>query len=174
MPGSGKTEAITYLEEKHHWKKVWFGQITIDEVLRRGLAITPENERMVREELRNQNGRDYYAKRVTELVDTMDESVVLVESLYMWTEYIVLKDHYGDNLKTIAIHASPNVRYRRLENRPERPLTRAQAIERDRAQIEFLEQGGPITMADVMIVNETAKEEYFALLDRAIEGILAK
>jgi hypothetical protein len=37
-----------------------------------------------------------------------------------------------------------------------------------------LEQGGPITMADVMIVNETAKEEYFALLDRAIEGILAK
>ena len=49
MPGSGKTEAIEYLEAKYHFPKVYFGQITIAEVEKRGLAVNPINERNVRE-----------------------------------------------------------------------------------------------------------------------------
>jgi hypothetical protein len=32
---------------------------------------------------------------------------VLVESLYSWTEFQILKRHFGERLHTIAIHASP-------------------------------------------------------------------
>ncbi len=168
MPGSGKTEAIQYLEERYGWPKVYFGSITFDEVAKRGLPLTPENERIVREDLRNTFGKDHYAKEVIRRVDAISSDVVLIESLYMWTEHLTLKDHYGGSFKMIAIHASPEIRYERLEHRSVRPFTREQAIERDRAQIEFLEQGGPIAMADVMLVNEGEREDLFVKLDEAI------
>jgi hypothetical protein len=40
---------------------------------------------------------------------------------------------------------------------------------RDIAQIEQLEQGGPIAMADHIIVNEGSREEFFAGLDLLVK-----
>jgi len=40
-----------------------------------------------------------------------------------------------------------------------RPATRQQAIARDYAEIENIEKGGPIAMADYYILNVTTEED---------------
>lgn len=169
MPGSGKTEAIEYLEHSYHLPKVYFGQITIDEVSRRGLEVNSVNERNVREELRARNGKEYYANEVMKAIDAISESdTVLVESLYSWTEFQTLKRRYGNTLHTIAIHASPELRHTRLTTRPIRPLTKEEAEIRDVSQLEQLEQGGPIALADFVVANDGTLEEMVIELDRIL------
>jgi dephospho-CoA kinase len=171
MPGSGKTEVIEYLQETRGWPKVYFGQITMDEIRERGLPFNNENERIVREDLRLLHGKEYYAKKIIEKIDAMQDSqVVLVESLYSWTEYRVLKERYGSALHTIAVIASPEVRYQRLSVRPKRPLTKEEAYKRDIAQIELLEQGGPIALADAYVPNEKDRDS----LHREIDGVVSR
>ena len=173
MPGSGKTEVIEYLMEKYAWKKVYFGEVTFDEMEARGLAPTQANERLVREDLRALHGKEYYAKKVVEKLEKLsEEKVVLVESLYSWEEFLVLKDRFGENLFTIAVHSSPKTRYARLLNRPKRPLTLEEARSRDYAQIVNLSQGGPIAMADFVLVNEGTKEKLQDEVDKVTENIL--
>ena len=74
-------------------------------------------------------------------------------------------------LKTIAIHAAPRVRYARLATRPERPLTEDEARTRDIAQLKRLSQGGPIALADAVIVNEGSMEELQQRLDMIIQKL---
>ncbi len=174
LPGSGKSEAVNYLMNKHNWPKVYFGQITFIEMDRRGLPHTQENERLVREDLRRHFGKDHYANEVVKLVRIIkDSKVVLVESLYSWTEFQVLKKEFGERFLTIAIHASPSTRHARLMHRPVRPLTKREAEIRDEAQIEQLEQGGPIALANYMIVNEHSRDHFHVELDSIVEKIIS-
>ena len=166
MPGSGKTEAIEYLIAVYHLPKVYFGKVTFDEMQRRGLAINSANERTVREELREIHGEDYYANEVIKMIDANEDGEhVLVESLYSWTEFQVLKRHFGEKLHTIAIYASPTLRHERLTTRPARPLTKEEAEHRDASQIVRLEQGGPIAVADFLVHNEEELSEMTDKLD---------
>jgi len=68
LPGSGKTEAINYLIKKYGWPRVYFGDVTFDELKMRGLEINEKNERMVREDLREKHGRLHYATKVIEKI----------------------------------------------------------------------------------------------------------
>lgn len=169
LPGSGKTVTIEYLMEKLKCPKVYFGQIVLDEVKARGLEINEKSERAVREDLRNKFGVDYYAKKVIEKIDGLDEPLVVIESLYSWTEYLIFKEKFKENFFTIAIYTSPKVRYARLKNRPERPLTEEEARGRDHAQIENLQQAGPIAMANYTVNNNGTYKELYAQIDKIME-----
>lgn len=172
MPGSGKTEAIEYLIAKHDWPKIYFAQPTFDEMEKRGLERTQANERLVREDLRNLHGEDFYAKEAVKKVEALaDADVILLESFYSAPEYRVFKDRFRDTFITIAIHARPSIRHEWLLHRPERPLTLTQSEERDWAQLNRLTQGTPIALADYMIINEGSKAEFTEKLDTVIEAI---
>ena len=174
MPGSGKTEAIEYLQKKYGWPKVYFGQVTLDEVKRLGLEVNERNERLARESLRDNNGEDHYAKEMIKKIDALEDvPFVLVESLYSYVEYQAFRDRYGDDFITIVIHASPKTRYQRLKNRPTRPLTEEEAHERDIAQLNRQTQGHPIALADNVVINEGKPEEMFEQLDKIVERISA-
>ena len=67
-----------------------------------------------------------------------------------------MKDRYGEDFSIIAVWASPETRYARLNSRTERPLTHAEAAGRDRTEIENTNKGGPIAMADYTIINESS------------------
>lgn len=160
LPGSGKTEAINYLKDKYKWPKVYFGEVTFDELKKRGLEINEKNEKFVREDLRVKFGKLHYAEKIIEKIEKMDSAeFLLVESLYMWDEYLKFREKFSNDFITISVYASPRIRHRRLLNRPERPLSEEDAWSRDKAQIEFHNQGGPIAMADYMIINEGTKKE---------------
>lgn len=172
MPGGGKSEAIQYLQKKYEWPKVYFGDVTFNEMNKRGLERNQANERLVREDLRNMHGDDYYAKEVIKMIDALgDVPVVLVESFYSAAEYRTFKERFGDEFLTIAIHARPSIRYNRLTERTERPLSRQETEERDWAQLNRLTQGTPIALSDFMIVNEGSKDDLHGALDTVIEQL---
>ena len=53
----------------------------------------------------------------------------------------------------------PKTRYARLAERQHRPLTLEEASSRDKSEIENLNKGGPISLADFTIINESTVEE---------------
>lgn len=170
LPGSGKTVTIEYLMKKYSWSKVYFGDVTFDEIKKRGLEINEKNERMVREDLRNKFGLLHYTKQVIKKIDsTEDASIILVESLYSWEEYLYFKNKFSDNFIAIAIYTSPKVRYERLLKRPVRPLTPEEAQSRDYAQITNITQAGPIAMANYTVDNNGTYKELYAQIDKIIE-----
>jgi dephospho-CoA kinase len=170
--GSGKIETAEYLVKKTGWPKVYFGDATFDEMKKEGLEINEANERKTREEIRKNLGMGAYAilnlPKIKELFKT---SSVIIESLYSWEEYLEMKKEFGDSFKVLAIYTSPEIRIKRMENRPVRPLTREEAISRDYSQIENLHQAGPIARADFMVVNEGTKEELYKEIDKIISKL---
>jgi dephospho-CoA kinase len=75
----------------------------------------------------------------------------------------------------VAVIASRSIRYERLARRPVRRLSPEEAELRDFAEIEKLEKGGPIAVADYVILNDGSEEELLRSVDRLLlTCILAK
>jgi Dephospho-CoA kinase len=167
MCGSGKSEIIKYLQEKLSAPVVYFGAATFDELARAGMPVNEKNERHMREKIRQDLGMGAYAilnlPKIAKLLK--ENKVVLIESLYSWTEYKVIKEKFGDIFKIIAAVASPAMRQKRLAIRKERPLNKKTAIARDYSEIENLEKGGPIAMADYIIINEGTLKDLHKKID---------
>ena len=159
MAGAGKSEVAGVFEE-HGFKRVRFGDITDQELERRGLEANEENERHIRQQLRSEHGMAAYAQlNLHRIDDSLKSSDVVIDGLYSWEEHVLLKDYYGGQFTTVAICASPGTRYARLAGRPVRALTPEEAARRDRSEIESINKGGPIAMADFTIVNEGSLEQ---------------
>lgn len=159
MAGAGKS-AVARVFERAGFKRVRFGDVTDEEVRKRGLELNEENERQVREQLRKEHGMAAYAVLNLPRIDALlKSSNVVVDGLYSWEEYTLLKERYGDALSLVAVWSSPSTRYKRLGSRAVRPLTIDQAASRDKAEIENSNKGGPIAMADFTIINESSIEE---------------
>lgn len=164
MCGSGKSEVADQFI-KAGYGYVRFGQITLDEVKKRGLDVNEANEKMIREGFRKEHGPAAYAiLNIPKFDEALEKGNVIGDGLYSWSEYRVLKEKYGDNLIVVAVYAPPSLRYERLAGRvltkedvnmKNRALTPEQAKARDYAEIENIEKGGPIAMADYLIVNIT-------------------
>lgn len=178
MPGAGKSSCVGHLEAKDI-PSVYFGGVVVDEVKRRNGGITtPELEKEVREEFRAKDGMAAIALRIVPKIDKLLEAHtrVVADGLYGWTEYKVIKEHYGDKALVIAITAPRAVRHERLSHRPERPLTPEQAAQRDYAEIENIEKGGPIANADYTINNDKDPLQMLSELDHILQdtGFLAE
>lgn len=169
MTGSGKSVVADFLVNQKNFSFVRLGQITLDIVKEKGLPPTEENEKKIREKVRSEYGMGAYAILNIPKFDKVLEAGNLVgDGLYSWSEYKILRDKYGDDLVVIAVYAPPNLRYGRLAARQlkeddsdmrNRPATKDQARARDFAEIENIEKGGPIAMADYTIVNTTNPED---------------
>jgi dCMP deaminase len=94
---------------------------------------------------------------------------VVIDGLYSWEEYKVLKQQFPQ-LFILSIQASPTTRYSRLKNRTTRPLTNEESVSRDYSEIENINKAGPISMAEVTILNEGSREE----LKKEINILLGK
>jgi len=159
MAGAGKSE-VSRLFEKNGFIRVRFGDLTDEEVKKKGLELNEGNERRIRELLREKHGMSAYAKLNLPRIDSaLERSNVVIDGLYSWEEYVFLKDYYGERFFVIAILASPKTRYDRLTERVNRRLTVEEANSRDRAEIENLNKGGPIAMADFTVINESSLED---------------
>jgi dephospho-CoA kinase len=169
MCGSGKSSLAAFLLSRG-WPTVRFGEVTMDELKRRGLPIQESNEREVREELRRIHGMAAFAiLSLPAIEDALARTgKVVIDGLYSWTEYKWLKANLKARLLTIAVFAPRKERYRRLTTRPVRPLTEAEAESRDFAEIERIEKGGPIAFADRTLLNDGTVQE----LELALAAVL--
>ena len=171
MAGSGKSEVARYFE-KNGYVRIRFGDITDIEVKKRGLPLNEANERQVREQLRREHGMAAYAKlNLPRIDETLQKSNVVLDGLYSWEEYVLLKDYYGDRLNMVAVCSPPKTRHARLAMRRVRPLTNQEAADRDKSEIENINKGGPIALADFTIINESSLEELKEQTQRIIERL---
>ncbi|MAF86094.1 MAG: dephospho-CoA kinase [Dehalococcoidales bacterium] len=158
MAGSGKSEVARVFVESG-FIRIRFGDITDEEVSKRGLELNEKNERYVRELLRQEHGMPAYAKlNLTRIDSVRKNSNVVIDGLYSWEEYTFLKTYYGEDFYVVAVWASSKTRYARLGSRLNRRLTVKEAAGRDKAEVENTNKGGPIAMADFTIINESSLE----------------
>ena len=172
MTGSGKTLCAKYLEERGFFQ-YRFGSIVVDEVMRRGWQVSPEAERVVREEFRQNEGINAIAKRAMPYLQEAlrTHQSVVIDGLYGFGEYKLLHQELGADMIVVAVVSPRWMRYQRLASRIERPLTAVEAEARDYAEIETLEKGGPIAIADFTLMNDGEAAATLAQLDQLIDAL---
>lgn len=169
LTGSGKSVASDYFVKKG-FNFLRFGQIVLDEVKKRNLEPIEANERPIREEFRKKHGMAAMAiLNLSKFKTLLKKGNTLGDGLYSFEEYKVLKNQFGKRFITIAVYAPPKLRYGRLTKRKlnkndknlrNRPATKKDAQSRDYAELENLNKGGTIAMADYTILN-TRDIKYF-------------
>lgn len=160
MSGSGKTEAGHFFEEKG-LQTLRFGSVVDEGIREEGLPWSPENNVYYRKKIRQELGMAAIAIKMLPKIEEVlrtNERVVL-DGLYSWAEYTYLKDKLP-NLIILAIYTRPSIRHSRLKNRKDRPFSEADAKRRDITEIEDIDKGGPIAMADYLIKNERSFEDF--------------
>lgn len=171
MAGSGKSLCAAHLQARGYFQ-FRFGSIVVDEVARRGLPIAPQHERLVREEFRSQEGMDAIARRALPILrDGLNTyRSIIIDGLYSHSEYKLLRAELGAPMVVVAVICDRALRYDRLAQRAERPLTAEEAEQRDYAEIEHLEKGGPIALADYTLINNAQP----AALTTALDALLSR
>jgi dephospho-CoA kinase len=170
LAGSGKSTAVEYFTEKGY-PKVYFGGVILQAMKDAGIERTADSERKFREEIREKNGKDFVANKIVEQIRHLADSGqhrIIADGLYTWTEFLVLKKAFPGELHLVAIVTPRQLRYRRLSERAIRPFTATEAHERDITEIEHLEKGGPIAIADHYVINDGSVEELNAKLRNVV------
>ncbi len=176
MPGAGKGTCANYVSEKYSVPVIHFGNMVYEEVQRRGLDNV-KDEIYVREDMRVKDGPAVLAKHVANKVNQYidgGKKRVIIDGLYSWSEYKHLHSIFGDSLTVIAVAAPKTLRYKRILERKDshRKYTSADQItNREIAEIENLEKGGPIANADYTILNNGMLDATLQQLDQVLQEI---
>lgn len=180
LTGCGKTVASDYFIKKGY-QYLRFGQIVLDEVKKRNLEPIESNERPIREEFRKVHGMAAMAiLNLPKFKKLLESGNVLGDGLYSFEEYKVLQNEIGKNFITIAIYAPPELRYERLSKRKllttdtsliNRPATKEAAKSRDYAELENLNKGATIAMADYTILNTKDMKYFYNQLEEVFKTI---
>ena len=166
MCGSGKSEAVKFFVDKG-FKRVYFGEVVMNEMKTLELEVNEANERATRENLRKEFGMGAMAIKSLPLIEEcLKEDNVVIESLYSWEEFKILKEKFGEAFKLLTIYTTKALRYERLLKRPFRPLTNDESKSRDISEIEKLDKGGPIAYTDFTVINDGSLDEMNAELKK--------
>ena len=166
MTGCGKSVVVEYFKQKN-WQVIYFGGVTLKEVKKRNLPVNQTNEKMVREELRKIHGMEAYAKlEFPNIKKALSQGLTIIDGLYSWSEYKFLRENIEIPIVLLAVFTPKKLRYDRLSKRKFRGLDFEGAELRDFAEIENLEKGGPIAIADQIIVNDGSIEKLHSDLDK--------
>ena len=170
MCGSGKSIATLFFESKGY-SKIYFGGITYEKMKEENIPYTPENDNKMRVKIRNEYGMGAYAiLSLPKIKEQIKKSNVVIDGLYSWDEYKILKDEFP-HIKLVAIIVDKEIRYERLKNRINRNYSIDESIKRDLNENEKTAKGGPIAYADYFILNNYSLEEYKEKLENIIEVI---
>lgn len=173
MSGSGKSVVVDYLTDKGY-PKVYFGGMIYKEMEKRGIVRTEdgESEKEFREMIRATEGKDWVVRQViAEVKDLIKagQKRIILDGVYSWTEYKILKREFPKNLSFVAIVVDKKLRYKRVAKRPGRAFDAKAIRERDRSEIENLEKGGPIAAADYYVLNNGTVDEMKAEIDAVLK-----
>ena len=169
LAGSGKSSAVEYLTEKG-FPKIYFGGVIYKAMNEAGIEKTWDNQQKFREEIRRREGKDFVIKRVIKNIHDLinaGQNKIVLDGLYTWSEYKFLKHEFPGQVVVIAIVTPKHLRYQRMIKRAERPMQPHEVDQRDWSEIENLEKGGPIAIADYFIINDGSLEQLHQKIDAA-------
>jgi len=162
MPGSGKSLLVDVARQSGY-DVVAMGDEVREEANRRKMAPTPENIGKIMLELRRLEGEATIAKRCIPKIEKTSKTKIIVDGIRSLSEVEEFKNHFG-KVTLVAVHSSPQTRFRRLYNRDRSDDPKSWAIFHERDLRELgVGLGNAIAMAEYIIVNEgmlgTAKDE---------------
>ena len=169
LAGSGKSSAVEYLTEKG-FPKIYFGGVIYKAMEYAGIEKTWDNQQQYREEILRREGKDFVIKRVIKNIHDLinaGQNKIVLDGLYTWSEYKFLKHEFPGQVVVIAIVTPKYLRYQRMAKRIERPMQPHEVDQRDWSEIENLEKGGPIAIADYFIINDGSLEQLHQKIDAA-------
>lgn len=176
LSGAGKSTVTDYLGTKDY-PKVHFGNVILSALKEAGLEPTLENEKMMREKLRGEEGEegeDVVVRRIIEQIHHLVDSGqhrIIADGMGAWDAYKLLRHEFPGELTVVALATPRRLRHHRLTTRIERPLTDAEANQRDYDEIERLNKGGVIAMADYFVPNEDDTDALYARVDQLLKQI---
>ena len=170
MPGAGKS-LIANLAEELGISVVIMGDVIREETRLRGLEPTPENIGRIMLNIRSEEGPAVVAKRCVPKINSKKSDVVLVEGVRSLNEVSEFKLNFTD-FKLLAVHASPQTRFKRLfgRNRSDDPVSKKVFESRDNRELS-LGIGSAIAIADHVIENEGEKKEFLEKMRRLLNKL---
>jgi dephospho-CoA kinase len=171
MPGSGKSLAVNVAKERSI-PIVSMGDVVREEVKLRGLKETPENLGKISKGLREEEGPQAVANRTLTKIEKEKSRIVIVEGIRSLEEIELFKRHYPD-FTLVAIHASPEIRFKRLceRERPDDSMDIKTFQERDAREINF-GLGSAMALADYTIENEGCEDELIENMRTTLRKII--
>ena len=112
MPGAGKSVVVEVAKEKG-FDIVVMGDIVREEAVKRHLEPSPENLGRIMLDLREKEGNSVIARRCVSKIEKARERKVIVDGIRSLSEVEEFKKHFP-NFTLIAVHASPETRFKRL------------------------------------------------------------
>jgi dephospho-CoA kinase len=172
MSGSGKS-IIVEVAKGRGYDIVVMGDVIREEAERRRLKPNPENLGRIMLELRRSEGNAAIAKRCILKIEKTTKSRVIVDGVRSLSEVEEFKESFPES-SFIAVHASPETRFRRVyrRRRSDDPETWEIFHKRDVRELS-VGLGDAIAMAEWVIVNEgemdAVKEKVKEILRRIEE-----
>jgi dephospho-CoA kinase len=156
MPGSGKS-LVVETAHAEGYAVVVMGDVVREETRRRGLELNPKNIGRVMLELRKEGGASVIADKCIPKIEQQESGKVIVDGVRSLSEVEAFKKRFS-NFSLIAVHASPETRFKRLyhRRRSDDPDGWGLFDERDMRELG-VGLGNAIAMAEHLIVNEDPK-----------------
>jgi len=153
MPGAGKSEVANAFHNANI-PLIIMGDVIREETRNRGLEANPENTKKVMLELRELHGPGAIATRCLGGLCKHESDIIVIEGCRSIAEIDVFDD-YAEEVIVVCVHASPKIRYSRLQerNREDAPSTWEVFRERDIREVS-VGLGGVIALSDIMLINE--------------------
>ena len=95
------------------------GDMVREEVVRQGLEGDPRVFGRIAVELRAEHGDDVLAVRLADAIDAMEEqpALLVIDGLRGVAEREIFAARWGEAFQVVAIHANPEIRFRRSQAR---------------------------------------------------------
>ncbi len=158
MPGSGKSVGLTVASDLGI-PVVVMGDVIREEVACRNLQASPQSLGQIMIELRDRYGSAVVAERCIEKLQQVSSPHIVIDGARSEAEISAFR-RVIDHVKVIAVHASPKIRFARLQERgrEDDTLTEEAFHERDARELD-IGIGRVIAQADLVIINEGDLEE---------------
>jgi dephospho-CoA kinase len=153
MPGAGKA-IVSQVAKEVCYSVFVCGDVIRSEARRRGISPTPAGLGELMIKLRQEEGSSVIVKRLLPKIIRSKSNKVLVEGVRSCEEIEELRRHFG-RVFTLAIHASPETRFKRLSarGRKDDPKDWHEFMERDMRELS-VGLGAVIALSQAILVNE--------------------
>jgi len=167
MPGAGKEEFLT-VARSMNIPFLRMGDIVRDlyastNASKEGLSVGQFADRE-----RKIHGKNIWAKRALE---KMSGDIFLIDGCRSMDEVLAYKE-LSDNVKIVAIHTAPDIRYRRLieRAREDAPKNIEEFDVRDNREMSW-GLGNVIALSDMMLDNSSTLSEFYSTSKKLLEAV---
>ena len=173
MPGAGKTLAAGYAKQMGY-PTIVMGDVVRALTLKMGLKPTPKNVGKAMLKIRKDHGPAAVAESCILLIKKMPSNIVIIEGVRSLDEVKAFKKSFP-NFTLIALHASQQTRFKRLNKRNRSDDSQLWKVFAERDSRELgVGLGSAIASADYMFVNEGTIAELHKNIKKLLERIVNK